>query len=411
MTTSTPYFRVTNPGDADATGPRAGVLITPHGEIETPAFMPVATQGSVKALAPGDVESLGGQVVICNAYHLALRPGVELIEAAGGLHGFMGWNRPIATDSGGFQMTSLAHRLRVSDEAVTFLSHIDGRSFHLSPESAVTLQERLGADMIMCLDQPLSYGVEREQVERAMVRTHLWAERSARAHNPASGLLYGIAQGGTEADLRAESSRVIAALDGVQGMAIGGLSLGEPKSVMWEMVEVSMPLLPSHKPRHLLGVGSPEDIVEGVARGIDTFDCALPTRVARNGALYTPQGRVDILNARYTRELGPVMAGCDCQTCATHSAAYVQHLFKAKELLAYRLASIHNLRFIHRLLEDARAAIAAGSYEQFRREFHEAYRPSDAAAREEQRGLWMRSQAARGDAEMPDEWEPDLGLD
>ena len=213
-----------------------------------------------------------------------------------------------------------------------------------------------------------------------------------------------------ETDLREESSRFIAALDGTQGIAIGGLSLGEPKDVMWRMVDVSMPLLPSHKPRHLLGVGSPEDIVEGVARGIDTFDCALPTRVARNGALYTPQGRVDILNARYTRELGPVMEGCDCQTCATHSAAYLQHLFKAKELLAYRLASIHNLRFIHRLFDDARSAIAAGTYEQFRGDFHAAYTPSDEAAREEQRGLWLRSQQAREQADIPEEWESDSGL-
>ena len=411
MTTSVPYFHVTSPTSGTAPGPRTGILVTPHGEIQTPAFLPVATQGSVKALSPADVAALGGQVVICNAYHLALRPGVDLIEQAGGLHGFMGWNRPIATDSGGFQMTSLAHRLRISDEAVTFLSHIDGTQFHLSPESAVALQERLGADMIMCLDQPLQYGVERDGVERAMARTHLWAERSARAHRPESGLLYGIVQGGTETDLREESSRFIAALDGTQGIAIGGLSLGEPKDVMWEMVDVSMPLLPSHKPRHLLGVGSPEDIVEGVARGIDTFDCALPTRVARNGAFYTPRGRVDILNARYTRELGPVMEGCDCQTCATHSAAYLQHLFKAKELLAYRLASIHNLRFIHRLFDDARSAIAAGTYELFRRDFHAAYTPSDEAAREEQRGLWLRSQQAREQADIPEEWESDSGLD
>ncbi len=411
MTNSVPYFRVTKESDSETPGPRTGVLITPHGEIQTPAFLPVATQGSVKALSPTDVVALGGQVVICNAYHLALRPGVDLIEQAGGLHGFMGWDRPIATDSGGFQMTSLAHRLRISDEAVTFLSHIDGRSFHLSPESAVTLQERLGADMIMCLDQPLTFGVDREGVERAMARTHLWAERSARAHRPEAGLLYGIAQGGVEADLRAESSRFIAGLDGAQGIAIGGLSLGEPKDVMWEMVDISMPLLPARKPRHLLGVGSPEDIVEGVVRGIDTFDCALPTRVARNGALYTPQGRVDILNARYTSELGPVMQGCDCATCGTHSAAYLQHLFKAKELLAYRLASIHNLRFIHRLLDDARAAVGAGTYEQFRRDFHATYTPSDAVAREEQRGLWLRSQQARERSEMPDEWEADLGLE
>ena len=411
MMTPAPYFRVVGRHDDASSGPRTGVLITPHGEVQTPAFLPVATQGSVKALAPADVAEVGGQVLICNAYHLALRPGVDLIEQAGGLHGFMGWNRPIATDSGGFQMTSLAHRLRVSDEAVTFLSHIDGRPFHLSPESAVTLQERLGADMQMCLDQPLTFGAERGHVERAMARTHLWAERSARAHRPDAGLLYGIVQGGTEADLRVESSRFIAALTDVQGIAIGGLSLGEPKDVMWEMVDVSMPLLPADKPRHLLGVGAPEDIVEGVARGIDTFDCALPTRVARNGALYTPQGRVDILNARFTRDLGPVMEGCDCAACSVHSAAYLQHLFKAKELLAYRLASIHNLRFIHRLLEDARAAIEAGTYEDFRRGFHGSYVPSDAAARDEQRGLWLQSQQERAKSGTPDEWAADLGLD
>ncbi len=412
MSTVAPYFRVTSPmSDDGAAGPRTGILITAHGEIQTPAFLPVATQGSVKALRPADVAALGGQVVICNAYHLALRPGVDLIEAAGGLHGFMGWDRPIATDSGGFQMTSLAHRLRISDEAVTFLSHVDGRPFHLSPESAVALQERLGADMIMCLDQPLSHGADRAHVERALARTHLWAERSARAHNPGAGLLYGIVQGGTEADLRAESSRVIAGLPGAQGVAIGGLSLGEPKEVMWRMVDVCAPLLPMHMPRHLLGVGSPEDIVEGVARGIDTFDCALPTRVARNGALYTPQGRVDILNARFTRQLGPVMPGCDCSTCETHSAAYIQHMFKARELLAYSLASIHNLRFIHRLLEDARAAIETGTYAQFRQNFHAAYTPSDPEAREEQRELWTRSQVERARRETSDEWEPDPGLD
>ena len=412
MTGSTPYFRITSGlPDAARTGPRAGVLFTAHGEIQTPAFLPVATQGSVKSLSPTDVEELGGQAVICNAYHLALRPGVDVIEQAGGLHTFMGWNHPIATDSGGFQIASLSHRLRISDEAATFLSHIDGKPVHMSPESAVRLQERLGADMFMCLDQPLMYGAEKKQVERAMARTHLWAERSAQAHRQEAGLLYGITQGGTDADLRAESARFIASLDGTQGVAIGGLSLGEPKDVMWDMVDVTVPELPAHKPRHLLGVGSPEDLVEGVARGIDTFDCALPTRVARNGAFYTWEGRIDILNARFTRELGPVMKGCDCAACATHSAAYLQHLFKAKELLAYRLASIHNLRFVHRLLELAREAIAAGTFEQFRRDFHAAYSPSDAAAREEQRGLWLRSQLAREQDTMPEEWAPDLGLD
>ena len=302
--------------------------------------------------------------------------------------------------------------MRISDEAVTFLSHIDGTQFHLSPESAVTLQERLGADMIMCLDQPLNYGVDRDGVERAMARTHLWAERSARTHRPESGLLYGIVQGGTETDLREDSSRFIAALDGTQGIAIGGLSLGEPKDVMWEMVDVSMPLLPSHKPRHLLGVGSPEDIVEGVARGIDTFDCALPTRVARNGALYTPQGRVDILNARYTRELGPVIAGDVTARRVRRIQPPISSTFsrprnclridwRASTICASSIACL-----MRRALPSS-----AGTYERFRRDFHAAYTPSDAAAREEQRGLWLRSQQAREQADLPEEWESDPGLD
>ncbi len=410
--TSEPYFRVTSqPPEPGQAAPRTGRLITVHGDIETPAFVPVATQGTVKALAPSDLVDVGVQVLIANSYHLALRPGIELIEAAGGLHGFMGWDRPIATDSGGFQITSLAHRLRISDEAVTFLSHIDGQPFHLSPESAVGLQERLGADILMCLDQPLSFGVESRQVERAMERTHLWAERSARAHRAGAGLLYGIVQGGMDADLRAQSSRAISAIGGLQGIAIGGLSLGEPKRVMWEMVDACVPLLPAERPRHLLGVGSPEDLIEGIARGIDTFDCALPTRVARNGALYTRQGRVDIVNARFTKDLGPLMDGCECAACSGFSAAYLQHLFKARELLAYRLASIHNLHFLHRLMDEARTAIAAGHFEEFRREFHSMYEPSDADARDEQRGLWLRSQAAKSEEQVPPDWQADQGLD
>ena len=391
--------------------PRTGRLLTVHGEIDTPAFLPVATQGTVKALAPSDLVDIGVQVLIANSYHLALRPGIELIEAAGGLHGFMGWDRPIATDSGGFQITSLAHRLRISDEAVTFLSHIDGQPFHLSPEGAVSLQERLGADIMMCLDQPLSFGAERRHMERAMERTHRWAERSARVHRPGVGLLYGIVQGGMDADLRAQSSRAISAIDGLQGIAIGGLSLGEPKDVMWEMTDVCIPLLPPERPRHLLGVGSPEDLIEGIVRGIDTFDCALPTRVARNGALYTRRGRVDIANARFTRDLGPVEEGCECAACTSFSAAYLQHLFKARELLAHRLASIHNLHFLHRLMDEARVAIGAGRFDEFRREFHAMYEPSNADARDEQRGLWLRSQAAKTEELAPADWQADQGLD
>ena len=391
--------------------PRTGRLLTVHGEIDTPAFLPVATQGTVKALAPSDLVDIGVQVLIANSYHLALRPGIDLIEAAGGLHGFMGWDRPIATDSGGFQMTSLAHRLRISDEAVTFLSHIDGQPFHLSPEGAVSLQERLGADIMMCLDQPLSFGAERNHMERAMERTHRWAERSARVHRAGVGLLYGIVQGGMDADLRAQSSRAISTIDGLQGIAIGGLSLGEPKDLTWEMMDICIPLLPPERPRHLLGVGSPEDLIEGIARGIDTFDCALPTRVARNGALYTRRGRVDIANARFTRDLGPVEEGCECAACSSFSAAYIQHLFKAKELLAHRLASIHNLHFLHRLMDEARVAIGERRFDEFRREFHAMYEPSNADARDEQRGLWLRSQAAKTEELAPADWQADQGLD
>jgi queuine tRNA-ribosyltransferase len=402
---SVPYFRITRPS-ASPIGPRLGRLITAHGEVETPAFLPVATQATVKALAPQDLRELGCQIVIANTYHLGLRPGVDLIERMGGLHGFMAWDGPIATDSGGFQVTSLAHRLRISDEALTFRSHLDGTPLHLSPEGAVLLQERLGADVLMCLDQPVSFGPEEDEVRRAMERTHLWAERCARAHRKGFGLLYGIVQGGTFPELRERSARAIGGLD-VEGFAIGGLSLGEPKAVMWEMADLTVPLLPDDRPRHLLGVGSPEDLVEGVARGIDTFDCALPTRTARNGGLYTPEGRVDILNARFREEEGPVMHGCDCAACQTFSAAYLHHLFKAKELLAYRLASIHNLRFLVRLLEDARAAVRAGEFDRFRADFHARYRPADEAVREEQRGLWRRSQEGKMRDYLPPGWDAD----
>lgn len=400
-----PYFQTTHQ-QKPVTGPRLGRLITAHGEIETPGFLPVATQASVKALSPDDLRAIGCQAIIANTYHLTLRPGVDLIESMGGLHGFMRWDGPIATDSGGFQITSLAHRRRISDEAVTFRSHLDGTPLHLSPESAVQLQERLGADILMCLDEPISYGAEEKVVLEAMNRTHLWAERSARAHR-SPGLLYGIVQGGVFPELRQRSARFIAGLDDVQGIAIGGLSLGEPKTTMWEMVDLTVPLAPEEKPRHLLGVGSPEDLVEGVARGMDTFDCALPTRIARNGGLYTPQGRVNIANARFRDEAAPIMPGCDCMTCGTFSAAYIQHLYKAKELLAYRLASIHNLRFLIRLLEDARDAIRAGTFARFRADFHTRYVPTDEAVREEQRGLWQRSQQEKEWNDPPSDWEED----
>ncbi|MBI4236070.1 MAG: tRNA guanosine(34) transglycosylase Tgt [Chloroflexi bacterium] len=366
-----------------ALGPRLGLLRTAHGEIETPAFLPVATQATVKALSPQDLREVGCQAFIANTYHLLLRPGIEAIERLGGLHGFMAWEGPIATDSGGFQVASLAQNVRLSDEAITFRSHLDGALLHLSPEGAIQVQERLGSDLLMCLDQPSSFGGEENEVREATERTHAWAVRCLRAHR-GPGLLYGIVQGGTFPELR-EGSACTMGLLPFDGFAIGGLSLGEPKETMWRMVEVTVPLLPPHRPRHLLGVGSPEDLLEGVARGIDTFDCALPTRAARNGGLYTPQGRVDITTARFREEAGPVQPDCDCATCRTYSAAYLHHLFKAQELLASRLASIHNLRFVVRLLEGAREGIRTGTFAQFVERFLAGYRPADAVARENQR--------------------------
>ena len=326
---------------------------------------------------------------IANTYHLSLRPGVETIEALGGLHAFASWEGPIATDSGGFQVSSLAHRTRISDEAITFRSHIDGSPLHLSPETAITLQERMGSDLLMCLDQPVDYQAEEAAVRDATRRTNVWAERCVRAHR-GSGLLYGIVQGGTSLKLRGEAAKFTGELN-VAGIAIGGLSLGEPKEMMWDIVDHVTPLLPRGKPVHLLGVGSPEDLIEGVARGIDTFDCALPTRVARNGGIYTYDGREDIESARFRELDGPILKGCDCWTCERFSAAYVHHLFKSRELLAHRLASIHNLRFVLSLLERARLAITDGTFSNLRSEFMARFRPPDGPTREAQRGRYAKS--------------------
>ena len=390
-------FQVLHQSNSAPVSPRLGRLWTPHGEIETPAFLPVATQATVKALTPQDLRDMNCQVFIANTYHLILRPGVQVIENLGGLQHFMAWDGPIATDSGGFQVVSLAQNVHLSDEAVTFRSHLNGTPVHLSPEGAIQIQERFGSDIMMCLDQPSPFGPEEHEVREATERTHAWAARCLRAHR-GPGLLYGIVQGGTFPELRAWSARTIGAMD-FDGFAIGGLSLGEPKETMWRMVETTIGLLPPDRPRHKLGLGAPEDLLEGIARGIDTFDCALPTRAARNGGLYTPQGRVDITSGRFRAEAGPVQPGCDCATCRTYSAAYLNHLFKAQELLAYRLASIHNLRFLLRLLEQARAAIRAGTFGEFKDAFLADYRVSDAEAREEQRRKWPggpRGAARRG---------------
>lgn len=385
-----PYFKIDQPSNQNGSA-RVGNLVTSHGSIPTPAFFPVATQGSVKSLSSNDIANTGYKAFISNAYHLSLRPGIGTINSMGGLHKFINWEGAIATDSGGFQIASLARNVSISDEAVTFRSHIDGSLHHLSPETAIQIQEDLGSDIIMAFDQPISYGANKTEVATAMRRTHSWLTRSVNAHRGGS-LLYGIIQGGTYQDLRAESSRFIDSSQGIHGIAIGGLSLGEPKSVLWEMVDISKDLVSPNMPKHLLGVGSPEDLVEGVGRGIDTFDCVLPTRVARKGSLYTSEGRINVTNSKFRISTEPISNDCDCYTCKNYSLGYLNHLFKSSELLAYRLGTIHNLRFIFQLMETLRESITTGKYLEFKRDFMNSYEPVQESVRREQKRLWAISQ-------------------
>lgn len=368
-----------NDGDA-----RAGRLHTPHGEVRTPAFMPVATQGSVKALDSDDVEAVGAEIVLGNTYHLYLRPGIELVREMGGLHSFMGWQRPILTDSGGFQGFSLEHLRKIDEGGITFKSHLDGSMHEFTPEGVVEHQKRLGVDIMMPLDVCLPAGADRDVTRAAVERTARWAERSLDAHGGDGPALFGIVQGGLMADLRQLSAERTVAM-GFPGYSIGGLSVGETKAEMYEMAGLATGMLPVDAPRYLMGVGAPEDLVEGVARGVDMFDCALPTRIARNGALFTGEGRVHVYTARFKSMEGPIDPECDCYTCARFSAAYLHHLFKAKELLAMRLGTIHNLRFIFRLMRDMRASIVDGSFAEFRTAFHQRYVPANEERRQEQR--------------------------
>ncbi|MBI4308485.1 MAG: tRNA guanosine(34) transglycosylase Tgt [Chloroflexi bacterium] len=377
---------------------RAGVLHTPHGAVPTPAFMPVATQGAVKALDPVDLKSIGARIILSNTYHLYLRPGVEVIERLGGLHRFMAWDGPVLTDSGGFQVFSMGGLRKVTEEGVIFRSHIDGAEHELTPEKAIEMQERLGADVVMPLDVCPAYGDDFSAIRDAAERTLRWAERSVKAWRsggPGSQALFGIVQGGTFAELRRASGERTVAM-GFVGYAIGGLSVGEPKAMTWEALGAVEPLLPVGRPRYLMGVGSPEDLVEGVARGMDLFDCALPTRVARHGALFTAEGRVNVLRAPFRDRKGPVDPTCGCYVCRTFSAAYLYHLFKAEELLAYRLATIHNVRFVLGLMESLRRAIVEGRFPAFRQAFQARYQPSDEVTRVAQKAKWLRAREARG---------------
>jgi queuine tRNA-ribosyltransferase len=368
---------------------RAGELATPHGVIATPVFLPVGSQGAVKTLTPDEVKSLGFSMVLANTYHLYLRPGIDVIEKLGGLNKFMGWEGAILTDSGGYQVFSLASLRQVSDEGVTFRSHIDGSQHNLTPELAINYQEALGADIIMALDECPAHDESLEKVKRATERTHKWAERCLKAHERPGQALYAIVQGGLFPELRRQSAEYLVSLD-FPGYAIGGLSLGEPKKITFAMVEETVALLPENKPRYLMGVGSPEDIVEAVARGCDIFDSALPTRVARNGALFTWRGRVNITNAAYADMEEPVVSGCGCYCCRNFSAAYLHHLFNAGELLAYRLATIHNLSFVAELMNKIRGAIEDSTFADFKKEFLAGYRPTDEPTRLGQKRKWRQ---------------------
>ncbi len=367
---------------------RAGRLTTPHGAIETPVFMPVGTQATVKSVSPHELRGLGAQIVLSNTYHLYLRPGAEVIEEFGGLHRFMGWEGPILTDSGGFQVFSLAHNRKVSDEGVTFKSHIDGSTHFFSPELVMRVEEQLGADIIMVLDECTPHPSSYEYNRAALARTHAWAERCRAVHDSARQALFAIVQGSTFEDLRQESARSLATLN-FPGYAVGGLSVGEPTEEMHRILEVTTPLLPHNKPRYLMGVGSPEDLLECVARGIDMFDCVLPTRVARNGTLLTRDGRLPIKSTRYARADAPVEEDCDCYTCRNFSLGYMNHLFRADELLAYRLNSIHNLRFMTRIAEEMRSTILAGTFSAYREQFLARYKTTDRAAAVKQREAWL----------------------
>lgn len=352
---------------------RAGLIHTGHGLVPTPAFIPVGTQGAVKALTPRDLREVGASIVLANTYHLYLRPGPEVIARLGGLHCFMGWDGPLLTDSGGFQLFSLAPLREVDADGVTFRSHLDGSTHRLTPEKAIEIQEQLGADIMMCLDE-CPEPMDRTYNEEALVRTHTWAARCRRAQTREDQALFGIVQGGIFADLREASAACITGLD-FPGYGIGGLSVGEPKEKMHEMLDVMADCLPADRPRHLLGVGFPEDLFECVARGVDMFDCVLPTRMARNGAVLTSSGRLNLRNACHTDAPGPIAEGCTCYACRNFSRGYLRHLVKAGEILGLHLATLHNLHFTLDLMGRMREAILVGTFSQMRQQFLACYRP------------------------------------
>jgi len=361
-------FRITH---NHATGrARTGEIRTPHGVFETPVFMPVGTQGSVKAVSPEDLTDAGVKVILANTYHLYLRPGHPVIGRLGGLHRFMNWSGPILTDSGGFQVYSLTPLRTLTDQGVTFQSHIDGSRHFIGPEEAIDIQETLGADIIMTFDECAPYPAEHAYVRKSVALTTSWARRCLEQKKRRDQALFGIVQGGVYPDLRERSARELVEME-FDGYALGGLSVGEDRATRQRVIRETMDFLPMEKPVYLMGVGFPEDILEAVTLGVDMFDCVIPTRNARNGTLFTTAGRMTIKNARYTEDNRPVEEGCQCYTCANYSRAYLRHLFMAKEILSYRLNTIHNLAYYSRLMTDIRTAIREDRLTEYRATFYE----------------------------------------
>jgi queuine tRNA-ribosyltransferase len=356
------------------TGARRGRLHTPHGTVETPVFMPVGTAGSVKSLSQEDLEGLGARIILGNTYHLMLRPGEQLIGEMGGLHQFISWNRAMLTDSGGFQVFSLSEKRKITEEGARFQSHLDGRYHMLTPERSIEIQETLGADIIMAFDECPPALADRPYFEASLARTTRWLDRCVKAWSRERSSLFGIVQGGLHKDLRARHAQEICAVD-LPGYALGGYSVGEVPEAMHEGVAWSAPLLPKDKPRYLMGVGTPYDLVTCVGSGIDMFDCVLPTRTARNGLLYTSEGKVVIKNAAYAKDQRPLDPACSCYTCRTYTRAYLRHLFVAKEITAMRLNTLHNVHYFLTLMERARQAIEEDRYGAFRAEIRERHGP------------------------------------
>ncbi|HEX8917498.1 MAG TPA: tRNA guanosine(34) transglycosylase Tgt [Chloroflexota bacterium] len=376
---------------------RCGILYLAHGVLETPVFMPVGTQATVKSLTPDDLHAMGAGIILGNTYHLYLRPGANLVRELGGLHRFMAWDGNILTDSGGFQVFSLGHLRSLHENGVTFRSHLDGSEHTFTPERVVAIQEALGSDVAMVLDECTGYPSTEAETRESFERTTRWAARARAAHQRPDQAQFGIVQGGMYRGLRRESAHQIVDLD-FPGYAIGGLSVGEPKSMFYEMLAVSAAELPKDKPRYLMGVGAPEDLFEAVSNGIDMFDCVLQTRLGRNGALFTRSGRINIRNAAYRSSAEPVDPWCDCYTCKTFSLAYLHHLFRTEELLAYRLASVHNLRWTVKLVGEMRTHIQAGTFAAFRDGFLQGYTPPNAQMREEQREKWIAARRQKNAA-------------